>query len=171
MEQIYRVHRIPTEDPQLLTFIAGKYATLRLHALAAAPSAFGTSFNRECDWSLQQWIEVIKAPSRHVFVAVAYPSTFTLEQQTIDKGDFVAMGTLIGPTPRKEFEIPESGGPAYNDDDVETKWHMTMVASRLDRTYLTVDESMNKCRIDTITAFTISSPYLCLPFLHLSLVP
>jgi GNAT superfamily N-acetyltransferase len=126
MSLIYKIHHISTSDPNL-PFLAGKFASLRLQALTVSPGAFASTFETESASTGPFWISRLKRSNVHTFIAVAYPSTFTAEQQTIDTGDLVGSATVLGPVPRKHYHLPLSNGPAIGEDDEETKWHMTAV--------------------------------------------
>jgi len=124
---IYKIHHLPASDPDL-PFLAGKFATLRLQALTVSPpGAFSSSFELESAFPASLWISRLKRRNVHTFIAVAYPPTFTPEQQTIDAGDFIGSATLLGPIPKARYELPLSNGPEIGEDDKETKWHMTAV--------------------------------------------
>jgi ribosomal protein S18 acetylase RimI-like enzyme len=124
---IYRVHRLPKESPSLLPFLAGKYASLRLNALIIAKTAFVATFDQESTFSASYWISRLSSPRVEYFIAVAYAPETPLEQQTIDRGDFVGTATLLGPFPKTEYELPESGGPVAGSDEEELKWQISSV--------------------------------------------
>lgn len=63
----------------------------------------------------------------HNFVAVAYDPSTPLENQTIETGDWIGCGKLLGPTPKAIYEVLEGGGPEIGSDEEESKWHMTFV--------------------------------------------
>ncbi len=44
MAYIYKIHHLPTSDPTLFPFLAGKFASLRLSALTVSASAFSSTF-------------------------------------------------------------------------------------------------------------------------------
>jgi GNAT superfamily N-acetyltransferase len=124
---IYRVHRLPKEDPVLLAFLAGKYAALRLNALVIAKSAFASNFELESTFPAPYWSSRLSAPRVEYFIAVAYAPGTPLEKQTIDRGDFVGNATLLGPFPKHEYELLESGGPEIGSDEEENKWQLSAV--------------------------------------------
>lgn len=41
----------------------------------------------------------------------------------------IGSATVIGPTAKLLYDLPESGGPEVGSDDMETKWQMTSVYS------------------------------------------
>lgn len=96
MQFIYKLHRVPTEDELLSTFLAGKLASLRIQALTASPEAFGGEFVLEkfAMMPYTTWIERLRRPNFHTFVAVAYPEDMPEEEQTVDRGDIVGTATL-----------------------------------------------------------------------------
>lgn len=61
------------------------------------------------------------------FAAVAYSPETNSKEQLIGTGQWVGIGTLIGPTSKNEYEIPESGGSEIGTDEDESKWHITFV--------------------------------------------
>lgn len=124
---VYRIHHIPTDDPLFLAYLTGKFSSVRLSALQTSPESFGSSFARESSFSAAQWAIFLQRPQVNNFVAVAYASTTPLENQTLDKGDWIGCGTLIGPTPKAIYHLPESGGTEMGSDEEEDKWHMTFV--------------------------------------------
>jgi GNAT superfamily N-acetyltransferase len=127
MSYIYKIHHLPTSDPALLAFLAGKFAALRLSALTVSPGAFSSTFAIESAFTATQWIARLKRQNVHNFIAVAYaPSTKPVEQ-TIDAGDWVGSATLLGPFSKSRYHLTESGGPQPGDDDAESKWQMTAV--------------------------------------------
>jgi ribosomal protein S18 acetylase RimI-like enzyme len=121
---VYKVHHLSSSDPDF-EFLAGKYAALRLQALTVSPGAFGSTFEHESAHPPSLWVSRLKRPNVHTFIAVAYPSTFTAEQQTIAAGDFVGSMVMLGPVPRIQYRLPLSNGAEIGSDDVETKWHLT----------------------------------------------
>ncbi|TAQ89239.1 hypothetical protein B7494_g2448 [Chlorociboria aeruginascens] len=123
----YKTHHLPTSDPALLSFLAGKFASLRLSALITAPHAFSNTFASESTFQTQDWITRLQRPKLHTFVAIAYPECTPSAEQTVDRGHFVGSATLLGPFPKSSFYLPESGGPDLKDDDAEAKWQMTAV--------------------------------------------
>jgi len=127
MAYVYRVHRLPTDDPLLLAYFSGKLSALRLSALQTAPASFGSTFARESSFTAKQWAAFLQRPLVHNFVAVAYSSTTAPEDQTLDTGDWIGCGVFIGATPKAIFEIPEGGGAEIGSDEDENKWHMTFV--------------------------------------------
>jgi GNAT superfamily N-acetyltransferase len=133
MSYIYKIHHLSTSDPILLAFLAGKFAALRLSALTVSAPAFSSTFETESAFNASHWTKRLQRPLTHFFIAVAYAPNATLqEQQTIDAGDWVGSATLLGPFPKDKFELPESGGPEIDGDDVESKWQMTAVYSSPD---------------------------------------
>ncbi|TVY46219.1 hypothetical protein LOCC1_G002529 [Lachnellula occidentalis] len=127
MSYIYKIHHLPTSDPTLLAFLAGKFASLRLTALSVSAAAFSSTFAIESTFTASQWISRLQRPEIHTFIAVAYSPNTKPEQQTIDAGDWIGSATLLGPTPKAVYDIPESGGPEIGGDDVESKWQMCAV--------------------------------------------
>ena len=127
MSHIYKIHHLPTSDPTLLAFLAGKFASLRLTALSVSAAAFSSTFAIESTFTASQWISRLQRPEVHTFIAVAYSPNTKPEQQTIDAGDWVGSATLLGPTPKAVYDLPESGGPEVGGDDVESKWQMCAV--------------------------------------------
>ncbi len=93
---IFKVHHISTDNSLLSGFLAGKLAALRLQALAVSAQAFGGQLVAEifAHMPYTQWIERLRRPHVHTFVAVAYPVATTEEDQTIDKGDIVGTAVL-----------------------------------------------------------------------------
>ncbi|TVY20037.1 hypothetical protein LARI1_G002113 [Lachnellula arida] len=124
MSYIYKIHHLPTSDPAFLAFLAGKFASLRLTALSVSTAAFSSTFAIESTFTASQWISRLQRPGFHTFIAVAYSPNTKPEQQTIDAGDWVGSATLLGPTPKAVYDLPESGGPEIGGDDVESKWQM-----------------------------------------------
>ncbi|KAE8452150.1 hypothetical protein EG329_001617 [Mollisiaceae sp. DMI_Dod_QoI] len=124
---IYKIHHVPTSDDSLLPFLAGKFASLRLSALTVSATAFSSTFEIESAFTSFQWIERLRRPLVHTFVAVAYGSGTAPEQQTIDAGDWIGSATLLGPFSKEMYELPESGGPVIESDEVESRWQMTAV--------------------------------------------
>lgn len=100
---------------------------MRLAALIAAPAAYGTTFARESIWTSTQWIEYLSRPQTTYFAAVAYSPDTKPRHQTIGTGQWVGIGTLLGPTSKAVFQIAESGGSEVGSDEVEGKWHVTFV--------------------------------------------
>lgn len=127
MSYIYKIHHLPTTDLDLLSFLAGKFAALRLSALTVSAAAFSSTFGIESAFTAAQWKARLQRPLVHTFIAVAYAPTTLPEQQTIDAGDWVGSATLLGPFPMSRYFLPESGGPVLGEDDAETKWQMTAV--------------------------------------------
>lgn len=127
MAYVYKVYHLPTSDPQLLAFLAGKFAALRLSALTVSAISFSSTFAYESGFSASKWVARLSRPRLHTFVAVAYASESKPEEQTIDRGDWVGSATLMGPLPKAKYELVESGGPEIGEDDVETKWALTAV--------------------------------------------
>ena len=127
MEYVYRMHHIQATDPVFLAYLTGKFSALRLSALQTSPASFGSTFARESAFTAAQWAAFIQRPQIHNFVAVAYGATTPLENQTLDTGDWIGCGTLIGPTPKAIYYLPESGGTEIGSDEEEDKWHMTFV--------------------------------------------
>jgi len=127
MSYIYKIHHLPTSDPALLTFLAGKFASLRLTALSVSAAAFSSTFAIESAFTVPQWIGRLQRPEFHTFIAVAYSPNTEPEQQTIDAGNWIGSATLIGPTPKAIYDLPESAGPEIGADDVESKWQMCAV--------------------------------------------
>jgi GNAT superfamily N-acetyltransferase len=123
----YRIHRIPTSDPSLIYYFTGRYSALRLSALQTSPHAYGTTFARESAWPPSEFIARLQRPHVNTFVAIAYAPGTPVSQQTILAGDWVACGTLLGPTPLAAYEAANDGGPALGPDEVEDKYHMGFV--------------------------------------------
>lgn len=129
MAYVYRVFCLPTDDPILLAYYAGRLSALRLSALQTAPASFGSTFARESKFTAKQWYAFLRRPLIHYFVAVAYPAATAPEDQTLDTGDWIGCSVFIGATPKAIFEIPASGGPEVGSDEEENKWHMTFLYS------------------------------------------
>ena len=127
MSYIYKIHYLPTSDPALLSFLAGKFAALRLSALTVSAAAFSSTFAVESAFTAPQWIGRLKRPQVHTFIAVAYAPSTRPDEQTIDAGDWVGSATLFGPFPKAKYELTESGGPEIGGDDAESKWQMAAV--------------------------------------------
>jgi GNAT superfamily N-acetyltransferase len=127
MSYVYRVHLLPTSDLTLLPFLAGKFASLRLSALTVSAPAFSSTFEIESGFNAPDWIARLQRPLVHYLIAVAYVADTSLEHQSIDKGDWIGSATLIGPITKAAYTIVESGGPAPEGDDVESRWQMTAV--------------------------------------------
>ena len=127
MSYIYKIHHLPTSELDLLSFLAGKFAALRLSALTVSAAAFSSTFAIESAFTAPQWITRLKRPLVHTFIAVAYAPSTKPEQQTIEAGDWVGSATLLGSFPKAMYELAESGGPQLGEDDAETKWQMTAV--------------------------------------------
>ena len=127
MSYIYKVHHLPTSDPMLLAFLAGKFAALRLTALTISTAAFSSSFAIESVLTPSQWTSRLKGQSLHTFIAVAYAPSTRPEEQTINTGDWIGSATLLGPFTKAKYHLIESGGPEPGEDDVEDKWQMTAV--------------------------------------------
>jgi GNAT superfamily N-acetyltransferase len=127
MSYVYRVHLLPTSDLTLLPFLAGKFASLRLSALTVSAPAFSSTFEIESGFNAPDWIARLQRPLVHYLIAVAYAADTSLEHQSIDKGDWIGSATLIGPITKAAYTIVESGGPAPEGDDVESRWQMTAV--------------------------------------------
>jgi ribosomal protein S18 acetylase RimI-like enzyme len=132
MSYIYKIHHLPTSDPVLLSFLAGKFAALRLSALTVSAAAFSSTFANESAFTAQGWVKRLERPLVHNFIAVAYAPSTLPEQQTIDAGDWVGSATLLGLFPKDVFELPESRGAEIGGDDVESKWQMTAVYNNPD---------------------------------------
>lgn len=96
MAPVYQVHRVPTDDPILSAFLAGRLAALRLQALTLSPAAFGGPFVFDifAQMPYTTWIERLQRPRFHTFVAIAYPEGTAEEEQTVDRGDLVGTATL-----------------------------------------------------------------------------
>jgi hypothetical protein len=92
---IFKIHYVPTDDPVLSGFLAGKLAALRLQALTVSAEAFGGQLVTEifAHMPYTQWIERLRRPHVHTLVAIAYPDGTSEEDQTVDKGDMV--GTAV----------------------------------------------------------------------------
>ena len=129
MSYIYKIHHLPTSDPALLAFLAGKFAALRLSALTVSASSFSSTFEIESAFNAPHWVKRLQRPSTHFFIAVAYSPNAPPEQQTIDAGDWVGSVTLLGAFPKDKFELTKSGGTVIGEDDVESKWQITAVYS------------------------------------------
>lgn len=86
MAYIFKTHHIPTSEETLLPFLAGKFAALRLSALAASPTAFSSTFEVESAFTAGKWIERLQRISIRYFIAVDYPANTPTELQTIDTG-------------------------------------------------------------------------------------
>lgn len=127
MSYIYRIHHLPTSDPVLVPFLAGKFASLRLSALTVSALAFSSTFEYESAFAASRWISRLQRPLLHTFVAVAYAAGTPIELQTVDAGDWIGSATLLGPFTRESFEIPDSGGPEVANDGEESKWQMSAV--------------------------------------------
>jgi ribosomal protein S18 acetylase RimI-like enzyme len=127
MSYIYKIHHLPTSDPLLLSFLAGKFAALRLSALTVSAAAFSSTFAKESTFTASQWVARLQRPFLHIFIAVAYAPGTKPEGQTIDAGDWIGSATLLGATPKADYELTESGGPEIGEDDVESKWQMAAV--------------------------------------------
>ena len=93
---IYKIHRVPTDDPTLSAFLAGKLTALRLQALSGSPAAFGGEFVLEIfsEMSYTTWIQRLERPNVHTFIAVAYPEGTTENDKTIDRGNIVGTAVL-----------------------------------------------------------------------------
>lgn len=96
MSFVYKIHRIPTDDPILSAFMTGKLAALRLQALTLSPAAFGGQFVFEifARMPYTKWIKRLQRPNFHTFVAIAYPEGTAEKEQTVDRGDIVGTATL-----------------------------------------------------------------------------
>lgn len=127
MSYVYKIHHLPTSDPALVAFLAGKFASLRLSALTVSAAAFSGNFATESTFTAPQWIARLTRRHVHTFIAVAYAPSTKPEEQTIDAGDWVGSATLLGSSPKAKYHLPESGGPEPGDDGMETKWQMTAV--------------------------------------------
>ncbi|KAG0650683.1 hypothetical protein D0Z07_2250 [Hyphodiscus hymeniophilus] len=127
MSYIYKIHHVPTSDPVLLSFLAGKFAALRLSALTISAAAFSSTFAIESAFTATAWIARLKRQHVHTFIAVAYAPSTNPEEQTIDAGDWIGSATLLGPSPKAKYHLTESGGPEPGDDLAESKWQMTAV--------------------------------------------
>lgn len=128
-EFTYRVHHIPKDDSILLSYLAGKFASLKLNAVQVEKAAFSANFELEAKSTFTSRIEKLKLPHVNTFIAIAYPYGTPIEEQTVDRGDFIGCATLLGPIPKISYEYPECGGPIIGNDEEETKWHMTGVYS------------------------------------------
>ncbi|TVY82001.1 hypothetical protein LSUE1_G002896 [Lachnellula suecica] len=124
MSHIYKVHHIPTSNSNLLPFLAGKFASLRLSALSVSRTSFSSTFELESKFTASEWIDRLQRRGVETFVAVAYSPDTMPEHQTVDTGDWVGSVTLLGPTPKSIYDLPNSGGPSIGDDDVEDKWQI-----------------------------------------------
>ncbi|KAF4637731.1 hypothetical protein G7Y89_g337 [Cudoniella acicularis] len=129
MSLIYKIHHLPTSDHLLLAFLAGKFSSLRLTALTVSAAAFSSTFALESKFSSPQWITRLSRQGIHTFIAVAYTPGTLPEQQTIDAGDWIGSATLLGPKPKLDYELKESGEEVPGEDDEEGKWQMTAVFS------------------------------------------
>ncbi|KFY28582.1 hypothetical protein V491_00392 [Pseudogymnoascus sp. VKM F-3775] len=127
MSLIYKIHRIPTDDPMLSAFLSGKLAALRLQALTLSQSAFGGKFVFEIFARMPhtKWVERLRRPNFHTFVAIAYPEGTAEEEQTIDTGDIVGTATIIGPIPKNEYMFTGFDKRKVGGDEEESKWHCT----------------------------------------------
>lgn len=96
MSLVFKIHRVPTDDPILTAFLSGKLSALRLQALTLSQSAFGGNFVFDIFARMPhtKWIERLQRPNFHTFVAIAYPEGTTEEEQTIDTGDIVGTATI-----------------------------------------------------------------------------
>jgi ribosomal protein S18 acetylase RimI-like enzyme len=147
---VYKIHHVPTNDPVLSAFLAGKLAALRLQALTVSPAAFGGEFVLEIfsEMPYTLWIERLQRRNVHTFIAVAYPEGTTEEEQTVDRGNIVGTATLsksagvtivlsslenvgwltstqVGPVPKREYKLASLNGLELGEDDKESKWHCT----------------------------------------------
>lgn len=124
----YKVHHVPISDENLLAFLAGKFASLRLSALTVSAAAFSSTFEIESAFTASQWIERLKRPMIHTFVAVAYGQGTAPERQTIDAGDFIGSATLVGPFSKDDYEVSEIC-PSFvcnsRDEDSGTAWELS----------------------------------------------
>jgi len=96
MSFVYKIHHVPTDDPILSVFLAGKLASLRLQALIVSPSAFGGQavLEHTARMPYTLWIERLQRTNVHTFVAIAYPEGTPEEEQTVDRGDIVGTAVL-----------------------------------------------------------------------------
>lgn len=127
MANVYKVYHLPTSDLQLLAFLAGKFAALRLSALTISAASFSSTFEYESAFSASQWVARLRRPQIHNFVTVSYAPDSKPEERTIDRGDWVGSATLLGPLSKADYELVQSGGPEIGEDDVESKWTLTAV--------------------------------------------
>jgi hypothetical protein len=93
---VYKIHHVPTSDPILSAFLAGKLASLRLQALTVSPAAFGGEFVLEifAEMPHKLWIERLQRRDVHTFIAIEYPEGTAKEEQTVDRGNIVGTATL-----------------------------------------------------------------------------
>jgi hypothetical protein len=105
MQFVYKIHRVPTNDPVLSAFLAGKLASLRLQALTVSPAAFGGEFVLEifAEMPYTLWLERLRRHNVHTFVATAYPKGTAEEEQTVDKGNIVGTATLSKSVQLRQF--------------------------------------------------------------------
>lgn len=125
---IYSVHRIIPTSPSFPK-LASLFSELRLRALIASPVSFSSTYELESTFTPKEWQARLSRPGVHIFVAVAYPPNTPAEKQTIENGEWVGKVTLLGPTIKDVYELPESGGPTPASDEEETKWQMTALYS------------------------------------------
>ncbi|EPE33437.1 hypothetical protein GLAREA_06450 [Glarea lozoyensis ATCC 20868] len=124
---ITRIHTLPTSPSDPLTpFLLGKYVSLRLNALLTSPSSFASTHALESMHPYSYWSTRLSSPTTTILVAVSYPPYTPPYLQTLDRGDFIGMTTLLGPTPSSTYSIPLSGFLPLPDSQ-ETKWHMCAV--------------------------------------------
>jgi GNAT superfamily N-acetyltransferase len=98
-----------------------------LSALSVSASSLSSTFDIESVFTAQEWIERLERPLVNNFIAVAYSSEANPDKQTIYSGHWVGSATLLGPIPKANYELSESGGPEIGEDDFESKWQMTAV--------------------------------------------
>jgi GNAT superfamily N-acetyltransferase len=120
----YRTYVISPTSPSI-AFLSGKFSAISLRALAVDPASFGMSYHTESTFSPSTWLARITRPNIRIFITVVHPSTLPSELHTIEHGDWIGMVTQIGPTPKAEFWLPDSGCPEPEGDDIETKFHQT----------------------------------------------
>lgn len=128
-EFTYHIHHLSKDDPILLSYLAGKFASLKLTAVQVEKSAFSATFTSESKVPFKSRISRLKLPDVHTFIAISYPSSTPPTDQAIDQGDFIGCATLLGPLPKAIYEYPDCGGPTIGSDEEETKWHMSGVYS------------------------------------------
>jgi GNAT superfamily N-acetyltransferase len=121
---IYKTYRLDPLSPNF-PFLTGKYAAISMTALTTDPSAFGMIYTTEASFTPSDWAKRLSRPNVHVFICVAHPSDLAPELYDIEHGSWVGMVTQIGPTPKSDYWLPESGSDEPLDDAIETHWHQT----------------------------------------------
>lgn len=102
---------------------AQKYRGLRLRALEASPSSFASTYETEANFTETDWVNILTAPDREIFICAAASLDHTPPQS--DAVQWVGQVTLRGPLSQRDFTLPvESDQSPPKPDVEEERWQM-----------------------------------------------